>query len=126
MKPPWKNLESGIRLTLLEMRDFRQEMREFRQELLKFHQEAAQDRKQAAEDRKQFLEYCRRAEEDRRELQKLIRVIAGVGVKILKTRQEHTRYLKGIDQVLRSNTRILQGIHKLLRASGNSRNGPRR
>jgi hypothetical protein len=121
MEERLKNVESGIRLILEEMRDLKREAGED-------HKQAAEDRKQAAKDRKQFLEYCRRADDDRgqfheycrrsdddrKEMQRLIKVIAGVGVKIHKTQQEHTR-------ILQENPRLLRGIEKRLGASGNGR-----
>lgn len=117
-----KEVSTGIRLILEEIRDLRWEGVEDRKQAAEDRKEAAENRKEAAEDRRAFREafdrYSAEAASREKDLRKALVVIGNVG-------REFSNRLKGIQKGQAEQTQLLKEIRTAVRVrgNGNGRNG---
>jgi uncharacterized protein (DUF3084 family) len=102
-----REISSGIRLILEEIREERRRADEDRKGADEDRRQANEDRRQANEDRKRadedrkradqrFEEVCRQAAEDRKNLRRLILMAGNIGMDIRRTLAAHTALLQRI------------------------------
>ena len=122
--PGEHDLEAGIRLILVELRDMRVEMRDTRVEMRADRRRADEERRRADEERRQFAREQQQANQRfehilrgfhqdsaRREAatQRALKDIRTVGFSIVKTLNLHTRILERIDRKLGARANGLPG-----------------
>ena len=115
-----RSLSTDIRAYIQEGRLDRRQAAEDRRQIMEFHREAVEDRRRFDVHSRQLAEALRQAAAERRiwqerwtresrASQRMFRVVAGIGVKILKNQDYHSE--------------ILREILRTLKVNGNGRNG---